>query len=173
VSWHYYHFATLYLRTRRYEEAKESMEYFLNASGFMVNTERRVRDLAEMVRLCLYTDDAPAAEEYLRQAEATAAHAPSDYAMFPIEWARATLCAHHGDRDGAKASFERALKLSWSSSPGEFHLDYGRFLASIGDAPEARRILLTASEELAKSQGALGRQAREAIERLGLVPGAT
>ena len=173
VIWHYYHFATLYFRTRRYEEAKESMEYFLNASGFMVNPERRVRDLAEMARLCLYADDDPAAEEYLRQAEVTAGLGPSDYAMFPIEWARATLCARHGDRDGAKASFKRALELSWSSSPGEFHLDYGRFLASIGDAQEARTILLAASKELAKSQGALERQAREAVERLGPVPGAT
>src|SRR5256886_3117968 len=65
VIWHYYHFAILYLRTGRYAEARESMEYFLGASGFLANPERRVQDLADMARVCLSAGDVAAAEDYI------------------------------------------------------------------------------------------------------------
>ncbi|MGI0149570.1 MAG: tetratricopeptide repeat protein, partial [Thermoplasmata archaeon] len=65
LIWHYYHFAVLYLRTGRFEQARESMEYFLGASGFLVNPERRIEDLGFMARLCLLANDAPWAADYL------------------------------------------------------------------------------------------------------------
>jgi tetratricopeptide (TPR) repeat protein len=166
MIWHYYHFATLYLRTGRYQEAKESMEYFLNTSGFMVNTQRRIQDLSDMARTCLRADDIPAAEDYLRQAETAAAGDPSDFSKHAVDWGRGAIAAHRGDRESAKASYARAAEHSPSHSQGEFLLDYGRFLASIGDIEGARKILLAASEELAKSQGALERLARATLETL-------
>jgi len=58
LVWHYYHFATLYLRTGRYQEARETMEHFLASSAFMVNTEGKIQDLADLSRFCVLAGDA-------------------------------------------------------------------------------------------------------------------
>jgi len=166
VIWHYYHFAILYLRTGRYAEARESMEYFLGASGFLANPERRVQDLADMARLCLSAGDVDAAEDYIEQAEKLAATVTSEPAKFPIYRAQAAVAAHRGENEAAKTCFARAFELCPAGYRGEFLLDYGRFLASIGQTEQAKRMLLEACGELAKSQGALERQARTVLQTI-------
>lgn len=167
LIWHYYHFAILYLRTGRYEEARESMEFFLAASGFLVNAERRIEDLALVARLCIHAGDVPAADEYLRQAELLAAKAASDDVKYSVEWARAALSAERGDLQAAREHFGRALEHCSSSQRGELLLDYGRFLASIRDTGEARRIVREACDHLARSHGALVVQAQSILKALG------
>jgi len=167
LVWHYYHFAILYIREGRYQDARESMQYFLDASGFLVNESRHAEDLAEMARLCVLCEDLPAAEDYMRQAEELVNRAPNEQTMYSLEWARAVLEARRGNAEAAKRSFARALEFSTTRYRGEMLLHYGRFLASIHDAAEARKILMKACEELEKGQGALIQAAREAIEALG------
>ena len=167
VVWHYYHLANLYRRTGRFQEAKETMEYFVNASGFLANAERRVEDLAEVSRLCVETADLSAAETYLEQAEGLASGNTPEYSKFPIQWARAALSARRGEVDSARASYTNAFDQSSSEHRGEFLLDYGRFLASIHDTKEAKRILHKAREELAKTHSALVPEAEASLEVLG------
>lgn len=166
MVWHYYHFATLYLRMGRYSEARESMEYFLNTSGFMVNPERRVQDLSEMTRICLLAGDETGAESYLHQAEEIAARTSPDYAEHPILRARATLHAFHGDIVAAREGFATALERCPPELRGELLLDYGRFLASAGDRDAAKKMLLDACGELGKSRVGLERQARAALKAI-------
>jgi len=167
MIWHYYHFANLYLRMGRYQEARESMEYFLETSGFIMNPERRARDLADMARLCLLASDVQSAEAYLLQAEDVLASAPSGFATFPTQWARGAICANRGDSEAAKKHFALALERCPSEQRGEFLLDYGRFLVSIHATEEAKRVLFEACGHLAKSQGALERQARATLRAIG------
>lgn len=166
MIWHHYHFATLYSRTGRHQEAKESMEYFLQTSGFIVNTERRVQDLAEMARLCLLAKDEVAAEGYLHQAEQVVHSSTSGYAEYPIQWARAALRGYRGEVAVAKADFVSALERCPPEQRGELLLDYGRFLAAHDEPQEANRILVEACGQLARSQGALEGKAREALSAL-------
>jgi hypothetical protein len=55
-------------------------------------------------------------------------------------------------------------ELSPPDHRGELLLDSGRFLASIRDMEEARRILHEASEDLAKTQGALVPKTRASLD---------
>jgi len=166
LIWHYYHFAILYLRTGRYAEARESMEYFLGASVFLANPERRVQDLADTARICLLVGDANAAEDYIDQAEKLAATVTSESAKFPIYRARAAVAARRGENEAAETLFAQAFELCAAAYRGEFLLDYGRFLVSIRQTEQAKRVLLEACEELAKSQGALERQARAVLQMI-------
>src|SRR3989449_4721772 len=142
------------------------MEYFLGASGFLANPERRVQDLADMARLCLSAGDANAAKDYIEQAEKEAATVTSEPAKFPIYRARAAVAARLGETETATACFARAFDLCPAGYRGEFLLDYGRFLASIKQTEQAKRMLLEACGELAKSQGALERQARTVLQTI-------
>jgi tetratricopeptide (TPR) repeat protein len=167
VVYHYYHLANLYRRTGRFQEAKEAMEYYLSASGFLVNPELRAQWLAEMSRYCLEVGDLVSAEDYLKQAEGLVRDHTTAHPWYAIHWARAAIRARRGDPDGARASFEKGLELSPSIERGEFLLDYGRFLASIHDVEGARRILREAGNELVKTQGALVPQMRALLKELG------
>lgn len=166
LIWHYYHFAVLYLRIGRYPDARESMEHFLGASGFLVNVDRRMEDLGLMARLCVFTDDGEASETYVRQAEAIAGTSSTESASYPIEWARGTLAAYRHDAETARACFERAIGLCPAGRRGELLFDYGRFLASIRD-PAASRVLPEAIKALARYEGALVPQAQAILDRLG------
>jgi len=167
VVWHYYHFAILYLRMGRYPEAKESMEYFLQRSESYVNKERRASDLAEMARLCLMAGDEAGADNYLRQAGDLAAGFAADETEYPIRWARAMVRARGGDAATAKTEFVRALDLCPSEHRGELLLDYGRFLAAIPAAEEAKRVFLEADAHLTRYQHALQPLAKAALGALG------
>lgn len=166
MIWHYYHLAILYVRTGRYQEARESMEYFLGASGFMVNNERRVHDLAGMSRICLLAGDGAGADQYLREASDLSARVPSAYMEFPIEWAQAAINAQRGDVAKAKMNFVRAVERCPVGQGGELLLDYGRFLISVDEKEEAKRVLLQARGQLARSNGALERQARDILQAM-------
>ncbi|MFQ5837886.1 MAG: tetratricopeptide repeat protein [Thermoplasmata archaeon] len=166
MIWHFWHFADLYRHQGRIEEARESLDYFLEASGDMLNAESRIAYLSLMVRLCILSDDPDSAKAYLDEAEILSRQASSDYASHSIEWAKGSLCSYQGNLGEAEASFLRALNISVSVDRGEFLLDYGRFLASSGDRPRAKDILTQACKELSKISRPLERAARDALGSL-------
>ena len=110
--------------------------------------------------------DANAAEDYIDQAEKLAATVTSESAKFPIYRARAAVAARRGENEAAETLFAQAFELCAAAYRGEFLLDYGRFLVSIRQTEQAKRVLLEACEELAKSQGALERQARAVLQMI-------
>ncbi len=175
IVWHHYHFAHLYRRQGRNEEARESLEYFLTASESLLSPENRIEAWSLMARLCLLCGDSKAAESALAEAERLATASPSDYASHAVEWARAALFAAREDSAVAAGSYERALKLLPAMSSlaprGEFLLDYGRFLSSTDDASRAQQVLAAACTELAKTSPPLERMARDLLQKAGS-PGA-
>jgi tetratricopeptide (TPR) repeat protein/DNA-binding MarR family transcriptional regulator len=168
VLWHYRHFADLYRHQGRYAEARESLKYFLDASGSMLSPQTRIADLALMVRVCVLGGLAEAAQASLDETVRLASVSPSDFASCMIEWARASLLGRLGDAKGARASFQRAREAPWPRTYGErseLLLECGRFLADLGDAEEAKAVLIEARKELSPGclpleqeiDGALGR----------------
>ena len=166
MVWHYWHFAELYRRQERFEEARESLEFFLQASGDMTNRETRAQYLGLMVRLCALSGDIPAAEAYFKEAWSLVEGVHSEQAEHALIWARGMLLAHQGDTKGAEASYQKALELADPDERGEFLLDYGRFLASVGERDRAKDLLLSVARDFSKASTPLERSAREALQAL-------
>ena len=116
-----------------------------------------------MARLCLLCHDVEAAEEYLREAIAAGPKKGSAAAMGAVAWAEGMLLSRRGDVAHADARFQIALKhleppgaiCAYAHAPaldrslrskGHLLLDYGRFLASIGEPARADEILGQARE---------------------------
>jgi len=167
VVYHYEHFAGLYRRQGRNEEAKESLEYFLDESGPMLNPANRIEVLTLMVRICVRCAHTDQADGYLEEALRLAAAHPTDFAEAVIGWARALLLAQRGNRQGAAASFQRASEATWPASQLEdrieFLIDYGRFLASLGETARARDVLLHAQQELPPGREPLAKALTDAF----------
>ena len=166
--WHYWHFSELYRRQGRFEEARESLDYFLQASGDIAGREFRAQSLGMMVRLCVLCGDGDAAEAYFGEAWSLVQKVHSEPVECAVEWAKATLLAWQGDTDGAELSFRRASKLSDRRQRGETLLDYGRFLSDSGKPTQAREAIAQASEDLESASRALGRSALAELESLDL-----
>lgn len=150
LVYHYYHLAEVYRHQGRYQEARESLDYFLGAARDMMNSDERAGYLSTMVRLCVLSGDASAAQPYLEQAEAIQRAVPSDLTAHHVDWAKAAMSVGHGDLVGAAANYGRAFNHVAQSFEGEFLLEYGRFLASVGRAAEAREVLVRAREAFAR-----------------------
>ena len=166
--WHYWHFSELYRRQGRFEEARESLEYFLQASGDIAGREFRAQSLGLMIRLCVLCGDGNAAEAYFEEAWSLVQEVHSELAECAVEWAKATLLAWRGDTENAELSFRRASKLSEPHQRGEALLDYGRFLNDSGKPIQARKAFAQASEDLGSTSKALGRSAIAELESLDL-----
>ena len=166
VIWHYNHLAILYRRQGRYEEAREALEYFLAASGDMLNAENRVADLSMMARICLECGDPDAADAQVREAETLLRQSPSDHAAYCIEWAKGAVQAYRGASEAADENFRRAFDLPNPWDRGEFLLDYGRFLASRGETERAKDVLHRACDTLAGTSKPLERAARETLRSI-------
>jgi len=157
--------ASVYEHEARYREARESLASFLREYRFAESTfrEARVTGLAWMARLCLLCHDVEAAEEYLREAIAAGPKKGSAAAMGAVAWAEGMLLSRRGDVAHADARFQIALKhleppgaiCAYAHAPaldrslrskGHLLLDYGRFLASIGEPARADEILGQARE---------------------------
>ena len=164
--WHYWHWAQLYRRQGRFEEARESLEYFLQQSGDITNREYRAQDLGLMVRLCVLCEDMDTAEKYFEEAWSLVKEVHSDQAQQTLRWAKGTLLAFQGDTKGARESYQQALRTEDPSLRGELLLEYGKFLKTTGDPDQARKILQDAVEDLEHGSKAFERTAREELEAL-------
>lgn len=167
VIWHAKYFAELFRRQGRFEEARESLGYFLEASGEMINDEMRIATLSLMARLCLECGDAESARDYVRQGRDLVKQSPSEYARYAVEWAEAAIHAREGDPEGAIEHYERALERTQPGETGEFLLEYGRYLASREEYSQANEILLRAEAELRKTSKPLAEVAKREMEALG------
>ncbi len=165
--WLYRSFADLYRSQGRDLEAKESQEHFLSTCSDLVWGDNRVEALVLMVRLCVLSGDLDVAQTYLEEAEALATE-PSSTARFYLGWARAALHAERGAKKDARKAYAEALDigsmytrpvifaefLATLGNKGEFLLDYGLFLSSIGESSHAKHILREAKDEFSN----LGRE---------------
>ncbi len=166
MIWHHWHLADLYRLQGRYQESKESMEYFLKASHGILNDETRIAELSFMARICVAADDLVAAKSFLEEAENLRRQSPSDYGSRAIEWASAVLSAQCGDTKKAESSFLRAYEFPVTDFRGELLLDFGRFLVSTEKVERATEILAEACDELARISRPLEKVAREALRSL-------
>jgi len=167
VRWLHWHIGELYRRQGRFEEARESHEYFLRTSEAKLDLDFRVRHLGLLARTCLLSRELGAAESYVRQAEASAKKGASDIGNYHLAWAQGALATAQGDMREAKACFSRAENLATHGWHGEFFLEYGEFLETSGDREEARRVLRQACDALAKdSLMPLLNRAEAALHRL-------
>jgi len=166
LAFHYHHYANLYEHQGRLEEARESLEYFIQTSGDMVGVDTKVEACAWLSRIRSRLGDVEAAEASLGQAERLAATTTAKPAAHAIEWAKATLAAARGDLEAAGASFRRAFDLSTPPDRGKFLLEYGQFLASNGERNRAKEVLGLACEELAKMEGATLKKAQAEFRSL-------
>lgn len=168
LIWHTKYFADLYRMQERPEEARESLAYFLAEGREMMNAETRTATLASMVRLCVECGDLEAATAYLDEAEALRGRNPSRVADHMVAWARGALLSRRGEVEDAETAFGEAARVAPPHDRGEFLIEYGRFLASIGKRAEARSVLLQACEDFAKDpRQPLERLARHALRYLG------
>jgi tetratricopeptide (TPR) repeat protein len=167
LVWHYRYFADLYRRQGRYEEARESLDYFLTSSGGMINVETRIQNLGLMVRICILCGDLEAAKENLNKAVDLAGEAPSGIADHVIHWATGAVEAFQGNARKAETHFQRALELARPGESGEFLLEYGCFLSERGETQPAREVLLQACKELGKISKPLERAALKELQTLG------
>jgi len=164
TRWLHWHIGELYRRQGRYEEARESHEYFLRMSEGKLDLDSRVRHLGLLARSCLLARDLRSAESYVRQAEAGAKKGVSDIGNHHLAWAQGALLAAQGHVDEADACFSHAESLATHGWHGEFFLEYGRFLVSAGMQEHARAVLEKADRELKKdSLLPLAAKAREAL----------
>jgi len=150
MLWLYHHFAELYRRQGRLDEARETLEYFLRVADEVLDIGTRVEELSLLVRVCILGGDLAPADGYLKEARRLAGECPSPEVDHFVAWADAALRASRGDREGARTSFARAHALAKFGWHGEFLLEYGRFLASVSDKESARELLGTASAAAVK-----------------------
>lgn len=168
MIWHYRHFADLYRRQGRSEEARESQEYFLQASGDMLNPQSRIEETAFLSRLCVLCGDPDASEAWLSKADVLARGAAAGTDAQAVDWARAALLAARGNRRGAEAAYRSVMTSPVLERNGEFLLEHGRFLASIGKRDRAREVLREARDALRRdSLQPLERAAADMLESLG------
>ncbi len=167
IVWHYWHFAQLYRRQGRFEEARESMEYYFQRSADLVNRENRAQNLGLLVRLCVLCDDLDAAEKYFEQAWAMVKEVDSGQIEYVLSWAKGTLLAFKGDTEGALDSYQRASEsIDDPHYRGELMLEYGQFLKDTGDPAEARRVLREARDDLEHGSRALVSSVQEELRAL-------
>lgn len=166
VIWHAKYFADLYRKQGRFEEAKESLGYFLEASEEMINAETRIAHLSLLARLGVACQDLESAEAALRQAEDLLEESPTAHARHVVQWARASIHAAAGDAVEARDDYQAALEAGGPGDLGEFLLEYGRFLLSVKEGAQAREVLTRAESELAKSSKPMATLAREALASL-------
>ncbi|MEE9593365.1 MAG: AAA family ATPase, partial [Thermoplasmata archaeon] len=160
VIWHYWYFAEIYRHTERPEEARESLDYFLQSSRDLTDREFRAQTLGTMVRLCVLTGDLDSAESHFEEVWKIVEEVHSEPAEMAAHWANGALLASRGDVNGAQEAFQRARELAPPDEQGELSLEFGRFLASSGERDRAREVLLEASGDPGNSSAAL----RQAIE---------
>jgi len=180
----YRQFANLLRRQGRYEEARESLEYFLQmtSDGELYrhsvswwNGGGRLNDLTLMARLCARCGDVKAAEACVNEASALARGRPPEMSAFELAWAEAGVHVAKGQVVEAEASYRRAMNLpppfiiqrmSHEDEPrAECMLDFGRFLASHGDKSRAKEVLTAALATFtARSMKPLEREAQEALK---------
>lgn len=151
-KWLLWHFAQLYRRQGRYVEAREALEYFARGAAELLDPESRVLyALNPLVRISVLCGDISAAGRYFEEAQLLAGETPSGTVAHFLAWAHGTLEAAREKPKEALREFLRASELATEAShPGEFCLEYGRFLATIGRHEEAREQLLRADSSLAK-----------------------
>jgi len=181
----YLEFANLLHRQGRHEEARESLEYFLQMTSggelyvkSIKGTTReggRIADLALMARLCARCGDPRAAEAYLAQAYELAPGRPPEMSAFEFAWAEAGIHVAKQQLVEAEASYRRAMDLSppfitqrmgHEDEPrAECMLDFGRFLAAHGDKIGAEEVLTAALAIFTgRSMKPLEREAQEALK---------
>ncbi|MGQ0796775.1 MAG: tetratricopeptide repeat protein, partial [Methanobacteriota archaeon] len=122
---HHLHFANLYRRQARFEEARESLEYYLDAARDIISEEDRIEYVSLLVRLSVAGGDVRAAESYLTEAETIDRRLSSGLSTYHVGWARGVLLAAKGDGKAADAAFQQALDHLTVGAEGEFLLDYG------------------------------------------------
>ncbi len=167
VVWHYWHFAQLYRRQGRFQEAREALEYFFQRSEDMTNRESRAQDLGLLVRLCVLSGDGEAAEQYFEQAWDMVEDVHSGEAEHSLSWAKGTLLAFQGDTKGALESYHHASEsIDDPHLRGELMLEYGRFLKSTGESQQAQEVLLEACDDLSHGSKALVGLAQRELEDL-------
>src|SRR2546426_11024895 len=114
----YLEFANLFRRQGRDEEARESLEYFLQMTSegelYCLSVSwwtggGRLNDLTLMARLCARCGDVKAAEAYLNQASALARGRPPGKSAFELVWAEAGIHVAKGQVVEAEASYRRAM----------------------------------------------------------------
>ena len=155
----YWDLANLQRLQGRYEEARESLEYYLEmtSEGELYRLTMtwwyggRLTDLTLMVRLCARCGDMDSGERYQRQALELAGGRPHQMSAFDLAWADASLQAAKGNQDEADAGYRRALdqptplildRMGHEDEPrAECMLEYGRFLASRGETVRAKPML--------------------------------
>lgn len=181
LVWFHRHFADLYRRQGRVEEAREALEHFLTTGGETIARESRIESLALMVRLSSELGDADSARLNMKEAEDLHAEVPSDTTSYYLDWAKGALHAFQGETEYVEACFQRALSretpaprgnllqehLATEGLRGELLLEYGRSLSLAKDKVRARRILLQAFAELEEyHREPLERIAQQALESL-------
>lgn len=157
-------FANLFRLQGRYEEARESLEYYLQMTSegelYRLTTTwwfgGRLNDLTLMARLCVRCGDTDESEKYLRQAAELSRGRLPEMSAFELAWAEASLRAAKGQANDADVSYRFALdqptlfilaRMWHEDEPrAECMLDYGRFLASHGDKERAKSMLEAALE---------------------------
>ena len=168
LLWHAKYFADLYRFQGRYQEARESLTYFLANSGEMLGPESQIDYRSLMTRLCILCGDREAAEIFLREAEGLAKDFESPMARHYLEWARGALLAAEGDVSLARKAFEEAHALAPVHDRGEFLVGYGQFLASAGASGQAREVLTLACEDFQRDpRKPLEDAARRTLRSLG------
>jgi len=180
----YLEFANLFRRQGRYEEARESLEYFLRmtAEGELYRLSiswwlggGRLNDLTLMARLCARCGDLVAAEAYLNQAHELARGRPPEMSAFELAWAEAGIHLAKAEVGRAEASYRRALdlsppfiiqRMSHEDEPrAECLLDFGRCLAFRGNRSQAKEVLTAALAIFTnRSMKPLEREAQEALK---------
>jgi len=152
-------FAYLYYWQGRFQEARDSIEYWLRATkpllGDAISPAERLDRLAFAVQLCLSMGDRLVAEAHLHEAEEIQSSQTQDPAGRLVDFARALVLASQGKVDDAQANFERALEYApvfaeqhQVTSPTWIRLEYGRFLSSCNRRDEAWKVLQKARESM-------------------------
>ncbi len=179
--WRYRLLSDLHRRMGRYEEARETLAYFLDASEGIVNVYRRVENLALMARVCLLCNDVEEANRYIQEARQLSGGIGSRWLDFHVAWAAGLSHAVKNEVSQAEAWFQQGLKPAAPEGRrvhpleyvctlferGELLLDYGQALVSWGEREKARDILGTAREALERGgRRSLERKAVEALDSI-------
>jgi tetratricopeptide (TPR) repeat protein/DNA-binding MarR family transcriptional regulator len=164
---HHLHFASLYWREGRYQEARESLEYYLIAARDMISEEDLVEHLAFLCRLCVAGGDVPAAEGYVAKVQAIDRRLSSSVTTYHAAWAEGTLLAAKGNEKRAADAFQRAFDHLTVGHEGEFLLEFGRFCARRGNVVRARELLVRAREVFTTySMGPMVRATEDALRNV-------
>lgn len=180
--WEYRLLSDLYRRQGRYEEARETLGYFLEVSRGIINVYRRVESLALVARLCLLNEDVEEAERYLAEAESERGETASKWLDLDVAWARGMIQAAKGEMSGAETAFRKVMEepavpdgrrghvmdyLATFVDRGEALLDFGLVLSYWGKKERAKEVLTQTRNELkAHGRKPLERKALAALRSL-------